>query len=55
MEGVHERMDRVEDEMQDTQGKFKALKQRVKDDVEKLEKKMRALAAKVNCVCGVRW
>ncbi len=33
--------------MVDTQDKVKALKKRVKEDVEKLEKKLRALAKKV--------
>ena len=33
--------------MVDTQGRVKALRLRVKEDVEKLEKKMRALASKV--------
>lgn len=37
----------VEDEMSDTQDKLKSLKKRVKDDVEKLEKKIRALGSKV--------
>jgi hypothetical protein len=37
----------VEDEMVDTQDKVKALRKRVKEDVEKLEKKLRALAKKV--------
>ena len=40
-------MVQVEDEMSDAQHNMKSLKKRVADDVEKLEKKIRALASKV--------
>jgi hypothetical protein len=39
--------------MSDAQGKLKSLKKKVKDDVEKLEKKIRALASKVTSAASL--